>query len=184
MCGFVQLVFSLRTLRAPRRERSLQNARLFFWSTWVCQQHLMSSVLLPLASSAHFTGSGLGLTAAFTWRAVCRIWPEVWEFIAQGVTQPRVRVLAALQWPPGELVPGLSFFQRHSLLQRAFMDCIFLSSAFFQGLVCNLCLFLNEFMYVCVYVYTVMYFCCTKYNTVFSPWKKHKLTQDVAHNSS
>lgn len=164
---------------STRRERSLQNVRLLFRSPWVCQQHLMSSVLLPLASSTHFTGQscdGWGLTGVFTWRAVCRIWPQVWEFIAQGITQPRVWLLAALQWPRGELVPGLPFFQRHWLLQRGFMDtqnsgCCVLHIPIFWvfprlGLQPG-AEFLSEFMYVCVYVDSVMYFCCTQYNTVF-----------------
>lgn len=43
--------------------------------------------------------------------------------------------------------------------------------------------FLSAFMYVCIYVYTILYLCCAVQHS-FSPWKKCKSTQDVAHNSS
>lgn len=158
---------------STRRERSLQNVRLHFWSAQVCQQHLVNSVLLPLASSTHFTQKKKMWWFGFGFKRNAHVKKSVEFGLKCGssslrtLLNHRVWLRAALQPLRCELVPGLPFFQM--LLQCGFMDtwksgCCVLHVPIFWAFprlgFPSVTEFLSEFMYVCIYVWL------TQYNTV------------------
>lgn len=151
--GFVQLVFSVRTLRAPGG-KGLSKVWGCSSEALGCAKCLMISVLLPPASSTHSTPRrcrawGWGLTEMFTWRAACRnveFGPKCGSsllrtFLYHGCDSwqrshhSRVNLSQDCHSSKGT---GFYNVDLWTLGNQPAVRCIFLFSEFFQGLVFNL----------------------------------------------
>lgn len=173
MCGFVQLVLSLWTLRAPGEKGlskmwgCISEALRCASSTWwaLCCFHLLQVPTSHKKKKMWWFGFGFKRNAHV--KKSVEFGLKCGSSSLRTLLNHRVWLQAALQPLRCELVPGLPFFQM--LLQCGFMDtwksgCCVLHVPIFWAFprlgFQSVTEFLSEFMYVCIYVWL------TQYNTV------------------